>query len=149
MRLFPGLAGLMLITTTALAQPAPDTGGPGPGYDPGQQGAPMQAPPGDGQMQGPEGGAAQGPQGGPMQGGGGPMQRPHMTLSQRFDMANTTHDGRLTREQAEGRMHVIAHNFDRIDTDHKGYVTMQDIRAWHRAMHQARASQQPPPPPPQ
>ena len=55
----------------------------------------------------------------------------------RFQAANTTHDGRLTLAQAEaGRMPMVARNFDAIDVQHKGYVTLQDIRAWRR---QARA----------
>ena len=138
-QIITGLAALVLVSTTAFAQPSPDMG---PGPD--QQGAPMEGTPTPG-----------GPmQGGPMQDQGGPMQQgaqmqrpPHMTMAQKFDAANVTHDGRLTREQAQGgRMGMIVRNFDQIDVDHKGYVTVQDIRAWHRAMHQARATQGGPPP---
>jgi hypothetical protein len=69
-------------------------------------------------------------------------------LRDRFAAANTTHDGRLTREQAEGGgMKVIAKNFDAIDVNHRGYVTLQDVRAFTQARRAAR--QGPPPAAPQ
>lgn len=52
------------------------------------------------------------------------------SLAQRFAAANATHDGRLTREQAEAGMPMVARNFDAIDLDHKGYVTLPDIRGF-------------------
>jgi len=81
-------------------------------------------------------------------------------LRVRFENANTTRDGRLTREQAQaGGLRGIARQFAEIDADHKGYVTLQDIRAWQKARRAARmgggqgalppASEGPPPPPPQ
>lgn len=51
-------------------------------------------------------------------------------LAQRFAAANVTHDGRLTREQAERGMPFVARNFDAIDIDHKGYVTLPEIRGF-------------------
>jgi hypothetical protein len=128
MRLLPSFAVLMLMTTASLAQPAPDMSQQGPGPD---QNQPMA----------PQGGYGQ-PQGGPMQAGArhAPM----------FDMANVTHDGRLTRDQAQaGGMIHIAQHFDQIDAEHKGYVTKQDIRAWRqakKAAKQAQMQQQPPAP---
>ena len=117
MRLMPVLAGFLLIGTAAMAQPAPDMG---PGPD--QQGGPP-----------PQGQAVQRP--------------PHMTMNQRFDAANTTNDGRLTLEQAQAaHMGNIVRNFGQIDADRKGYVTRQDIQAWHHAAKQARLQQQQPPP---
>ena len=53
--------------------------------------------------------------------GGGPLQ-------QRFESANTSRDGRLTREQAQAGMPMVARNFDAIDRDHKGYVTLPEVR---------------------
>ena len=58
----------------------------------------------------------------PQAGGGG--------LVQRFANANVTHDGRLTRGQAEAGMPMVARNFDTIDIEHKGYVTLPEIRAF-------------------
>ncbi len=121
MRLLPSLAVSLLISTAALAQPAPD--------------APPPPPPG---MGGP------GSPGGP----GGP----HMNMRERFEAANVTRDGRLTREQAEAAgLRGIARNFDQIDMDRKGYVTLQDLRAFaqaRRAQKMGQASGQPSPPAP-
>jgi hypothetical protein len=62
-----------------------------------------------------------------------------MTFKQRFEQANTTHDGHLTKAQAEaGGLKGTARNFDAIDKDHKGYVTEQDIHAYYRARYAAR-----------
>jgi hypothetical protein len=51
-------------------------------------------------------------------------------LSQRFAAANVTHDGRLTREQAAAGMPLVAQDFDAIDLDRKGYVTLPEVRAF-------------------
>ena len=49
----------------------------------------------------------------------------------KFDEANTTHDGHLTLAQAKkaGMKQIVA-NFSAIDTQHRGYVTFNDIIAW-------------------
>jgi len=58
---------------------------------------------------------------------------------QRFRAANTTGDGHLTLAQAEAaHMPMIARNFAAIDEQHKGYVTLQDIRAWRQQMRAQR-----------
>lgn len=49
-------------------------------------------------------------------------------MEQRFKAANTTGDGKLTKEQAKTGMPRIYSNFDKIDVDHKGYVTLQQIK---------------------
>ena len=66
--------------------------------------------------------------------------RVYLSLPKRFEMANTTHDGRLTLQQAKSSdvMRTVAHNFDAIDATHKGYVTEDDIRAWYKARRAAR-----------
>jgi uncharacterized membrane-anchored protein len=58
-----------------------------------------------------------------------------LSLQQRFQMANTLHDGHLTQDQAHAAsvMHTVSENFAAIDKDHKGYVTEDDIRAWYKA----------------
>src|SRR5260370_40617883 len=48
-------------------------------------------------------------------------------LRVRFDEANTTHDGRLTPEQAQASWPAIAKHFSEIDQDHRGFVTVDDI----------------------
>ena len=65
-------------------------------------------------------------------------RRPRVPLQQRFDAANTTHDGHLTQAQARGHMRMVARNFDAIDTAHKGYVTVDEVRAYARARRAAR-----------
>jgi hypothetical protein len=93
----------------------------------GPNGAPPAAQPGA--YQGPTGGAAFSTQGGsPGQGG---------SLALRFAAANVTNDGRLTREQAEAAMPLVAQNFDAIDADGKGYVTLSEIQGF---MAQRRAA---------
>ena len=55
------------------------------------------------------------------------MQRFH----KKFDAANTTHDGHLTLAQAQkAGMKPIVTNFAAIDTQHRGYVTFNDVIAW-------------------
>jgi hypothetical protein len=53
-------------------------------------------------------------------------------LKVRFDEANTTHDGRLTPQQAQASWPAIAKHFSEIDKDHRGYVTVDDIRLYRR-----------------
>ena len=50
------------------------------------------------------------------------------TLQERFDQANTTHDGHLTLEQARAKMPSVARDFAAIDTTKAGYVTIDQIR---------------------
>jgi hypothetical protein len=52
------------------------------------------------------------------------------TFREHFDSANTTHDGHLTLDQAKtARWTAVVRRFDKMDADHKGYVTPQDIYA--------------------
>ncbi len=115
----------------------PPYGGP-QAQQPGMYQAPpggYQAPPGG--YQGPPGGyqgapsGYQGPPGG-YQGPQGPTSSaaPRTALAQRFAAANVTHDGRLTRQQAAAGMPLVAQNFDAIDLDQKGYVTLPEIRVF-------------------
>ena len=62
-----------------------------------------------------------------------------LTAQQRFDEANTSHDGKLTLEQARAaNMTRVADNFDAIDAKKNGYVTFEDIRAYNKAQRAAR-----------
>jgi hypothetical protein len=71
---------------------------------------------------------------GAMQQQPGPQPRGGQMV-QRFENANTTHDGKLTLEQAQsGHMPAIAKHFADIDINHRGYITMDDIRSWHMRM---------------
>ena len=65
--------------------------------------------------------------------------RTRQTMQQRFDAANTTRDGKLTLEQARAaNMKGVVEHYDAIDASKKGYVTMDDIRAYGRARRAAR-----------
>lgn len=48
-------------------------------------------------------------------------------LQTRFANANTTQDGKLTRDQAAAGMPRVAQHFDEIDTQHAGFVTLPQI----------------------
>lgn len=51
-----------------------------------------------------------------------------------FAAANTTHDGHLTRAQAEQSSWTrVVKRFDEIDTDHKGWISVDQIHAYNKA----------------
>ena len=49
-------------------------------------------------------------------------------IEERFKAANKKGDGKLTLEEAKAGMPRIAANFDRIDTQKRGYVTVEQIK---------------------
>jgi ligand-binding sensor domain-containing protein len=51
-------------------------------------------------------------------------------LQKRFAAADANADGRLTRDEAQGKMPLVHKHFDAIDAAHKGFVTLADIRAY-------------------
>ena len=58
-----------------------------------------------------------------------PTRPPRQTFLEHFDSANTTHDGHLTLDQAKAaKWTAVIRRVDKIDTDHKGYVTAQQLR---------------------
>ncbi len=50
-------------------------------------------------------------------------------IDDRFAQADKNHDGKLTLEEAQAGMPKVAANFDKIDTQKKGYVTVDQIKA--------------------
>jgi hypothetical protein len=70
-----------------------------------------------------------------------PLVQPHraarQSMQQRFDAANTSHDGKLTLEQAKAGMPRVARHFSAIDKDSKGYVTLDEIHEYNSAQHKA------------
>ncbi|WP_216863795.1 EF-hand domain-containing protein [Polynucleobacter sp. JS-Safj-400b-B2] len=50
-------------------------------------------------------------------------------IAERFAKCDTNHDGRLTKEDAEGCMPRIYDHFSYIDSTNKGYVTVAEIQA--------------------
>jgi hypothetical protein len=59
-------------------------------------------------------------------------------LQTRFATANTTHDGKLTRAQAQAGMPMVAQHFDEIDAQQQGYVTLAQIEDFMRQKMAAR-----------
>lgn len=60
-------------------------------------------------------------------------------MRDRFQAANTTHDGHLTLDQAKaGHLALVVQHFGDIDQQHRGYVTMVDIHAYQKQRHAAR-----------
>ncbi len=65
-------------------------------------------------------------------------------LAERFADANTTHDGHLTRGQADAaKWPYVTMNFDAIDKDHKGFVSVDDIRGYAAAKRAERRAAAP------
>ena len=48
-------------------------------------------------------------------------------IRERFAKCDTNHDGKLTRNEANGCMPRIYDNFSRIDQQNKGFVTVLEI----------------------
>lgn len=53
-------------------------------------------------------------------------------MHDRFNAANTTHDGHLTLAQAKAaNLRPVVDHFAEIDTANRGYVTFNQVEAWH------------------
>ncbi len=50
-------------------------------------------------------------------------------IDERFAAADKNGDGKLTLAEARAGMPRVAENFDRIDTQKRGYVTLEQIKA--------------------
>jgi hypothetical protein len=61
-------------------------------------------------------------------------------LRERFEAANTTHDGHLTPEQAQASWPWAAKHFAEIDKANRGYVTLDDIHTYRREHRHHRAA---------
>ena len=60
------------------------------------------------------------------------------SLAQRFAAANPTHDGHLTKDQATAaKWSYVTRHFAAMDVGSKGYVTIDEIRAYARAQRMA------------
>ena len=64
--------------------------------------------------------------------GGNPQRMAQMAqqLQTRFASANSTQDGKLTRQQAAAGMPMVAKHFDEIDAQKAGYITLPQIEAF-------------------
>ena len=61
-------------------------------------------------------------------------------LMARFHQADANGDGKLTREEAQKGMPRVYQHFSEIDTDSKGYVTLQQIAAYIEAHPEGKRS---------
>lgn len=61
-------------------------------------------------------------------------------LQKRFAAADANGDGKLTRDEAKGKMPRVEKNFDAIDTAHTGAVTLADIEAFALAQRGQRGA---------
>ena len=50
-------------------------------------------------------------------------------IDEHFAAADTNHDGQLTLTEAQAGMPRVASNFDKIDADQSGTVTLTEIKA--------------------
>jgi Ca2+-binding EF-hand superfamily protein len=55
-------------------------------------------------------------------------------LTQRFVKADVNKDGKLTKEEAKGKMPRVYDNFEKIDSAKKGYVTQKQIEDFAMTM---------------
>lgn len=58
-----------------------------------------------------------------------PEQR-QQRMVERFNAADTNHDGKLSLDEAKAGMPMLARNFDQIDTGHTGAVTLDQLNAY-------------------
>ena len=61
-------------------------------------------------------------------------------MRKRFGAADANVDGRLTRDEAKGRMPWVYRNFEAIDSAHTGAVTMEQIEAYAASRRGRRAA---------
>lgn len=61
-------------------------------------------------------------------------------LRKRFGAADANVDGRLTRDEAKGKMPWVYRNFEAIDSAHTGTVTMEQIEAYAASRRGRRAA---------
>ena len=77
------------------------------------------------------------------QGAGGSDQRLEH-LMERFHKADVNNDGHLTREEAQKGMPRVYEHFSEIDTDNRGYVTLDQITSFLQSHPRPRSRSAPP-----
>lgn len=66
----------------------------------------------------------------PQMGGGAMRGRMANVMESRLQQADANHDGKLTKEEATKGMPRVAQHFAEIDTDGKGYVTLDQLKTF-------------------
>jgi Ca2+-binding EF-hand superfamily protein len=59
--------------------------------------------------------------------------KPGQKLEERFAAADTDHDGKLTKAEAQAGMPRLAKHFDEIDTQKTGSVTLDQVKQYAAA----------------
>lgn len=59
-------------------------------------------------------------------------------MKERFDAADTDHDGYISREEAEKGLPRIASHFDDADSNHDGKLSQDEIAAYLRTLRNSR-----------
>ncbi|WP_239700720.1 EF-hand domain-containing protein [Massilia sp. 9096] len=54
-------------------------------------------------------------------------------MAERFNAADTNHDGKLSLDEAKAGMPMVARHFDEIDTGHAGAITLEQMNAYAQA----------------
>lgn len=67
----------------------------------------------------------------------GPGHGPRGQMHERIKQADANGDGMLSKEEAKALPRISAH-FDEIDTNRDGQITMEELRAFHKAQMQQR-----------
>jgi hypothetical protein len=81
-----------------------------------------------------EQGQAQGQaQGHPWQGQRMTPEQRAQRMAERFNAADSNHDGKLSLDEAKAGMPMVARRFDEIDTGHTGAVTLDQLNAYAQA----------------
>lgn len=65
-------------------------------------------------------------------------------ISERFKIADTNHDGKLSREEAQAGAPVVYKHFDKIDVKKSGYVTERQIGAYWTSKSKAQQQKEDP-----
>jgi len=62
-----------------------------------------------------------------------PLRPKRLSFEQRFDVANTSKDGKLSLAQAKaGKLRSVVRYFAAIDTGRKGFITKEDVAAFRK-----------------
>ncbi|HEX7112274.1 MAG TPA: EF-hand domain-containing protein [Mizugakiibacter sp.] len=71
---------------------------------------------------------------------GSRAQRFAAKAQQRFDAADTNHDGMISRDEAQQGLPRIAQHFDDVDTNHDGQLSREELGAYLKSLRAARQS---------
>ena len=68
-------------------------------------------------------------------------ERASAQIAERFKRGDVNGDGRLTRDEARNSMPRVYENFDQIDLEKTGYVTLEQIKQFSAALMAERKKQ--------